>query len=534
MPASFTVLLAQIQPRLGQLDTNLATIEHCLQHAPAADLVVFPELALTGSNLQDRWLYPHLEQTVAAATERLAALSQQRPFLIGLPMWSNGELHNSCALFAEGQLHWHYHKQCLSTDLANDERRYFSAAVNSPLLIWRGQRLGIALSTELQSPDVLATLKQHAPTAVINLAADAFYLERPQQREQQLSQLAQQLNCPLLWINAVGGQDEAVYDGHSTAFNGQGELCARAPTLVAHTLSLSLPLLHPTLSSISPRPSTEAIVYDALVHSLRDYVQACGFKGVVLGLSGGIDSALVLAVAVDALGAEQVTAVMMPYHYTAPISQEDAALQAQTMGVAYHSLPVIDLVHAFHQQLTPVLAQWPSHAQDTTEQNLQARSRGVLLMGMSNRSGALLLTTSNKSEMAVGYCTLYGDMAGGFALLKDVPKTLVYRLAAYRNTRSPVIPERVITRPPTAELAPDQEDSQSLPPYPVLDEIIRLYVEQHQSAERIIAQGFDDATVRRVLRLIDVNEYKRSQSAMGPRITQRGFGRERRMPLSGY
>jgi NAD+ synthase (glutamine-hydrolysing) len=287
--------------------------------------------------------------------------------------------------------------------------------------------------------------------------------------------------------------------------------------------------LSPRQASCAPLAELEASVYQALVLGVRDYVQKNGFKGVLLGLSGGIDSALTLAVAVDALGAECVEAVMMPYHYTAQISLEDAEAEAHALKVTYRVLPIAPMVEAFMSTLAPVFS---GLGRDTTEENLQARCRGTLLMAISNKKGYLVLTTGNKSEMAVGYATLYGDMAGGFDVLKDVPKTLVFRLAEYRNTLGMVIPQRVIDRPPSAELAPDQKDEDSLPPYPVLDEILKLYVELDLSANAIIAEGFDEDTVRRVLRLVDLNEYKRRQAAVGVRVTQRGFGRDRRYPIT--
>ncbi|MNE14484.1 Glutamine-dependent NAD(+) synthetase [compost metagenome] len=325
-----------------------------------------------------------------------------------------------------------------------------------------------------------------------------------------------------------------MFDGGSCVVAASGHVLQRAP---AYEEGVFLAELQLTDELVQPQPGAcvaltgeEASVYGALVLGVRDYVQKNGFKGVVLGLSGGIDSALTLAVAVDALGADQVEAVMMPYHYTAQISLEDAEAEARTLGVAYSVLPIAPMVEAFMGTLAPVFA---GLARDTTEENLQARCRGTLLMAISNKKGYLVLTTGNKSEVAVGYCTLYGDMAGGFDVLKDVPKTLVFRLCEYRNSLGgEVIPQRVIDRPPSAELAPDQKDEDSLPPYAELDEILRLYVEEDQSADAIIARGFSAENVRRVLRLVDLNEYKRRQAAVGPRITQRGFGRDRRYPIT--
>lgn len=531
MPANFRFLIAQIPSQLGDIQSNLNHIKQQLQlgKQQQADLVVFSEMALTGYALQDRLFYPTLEQQLQPAIEQLCELSTICPFIVGMPLLSQGDIFNGCAFFNQGQLQWQYAKQFLAQNQIFDEARYFTPGNNQPTLTFRGIRIALALGDEPSQPDFLNQLTQQ-PDVLLNLSADLFYLNRTQERERNLAKAAQQLGCPLVFINTVGAQDEWIYAGQSSVFNAQGQLLQRAAAFVPSNLELNLAEQQQPLNN--HLPSEEALVYQALVTSLREYVASCGFKGVLLGLSGGIDSALVLAIAVDALGADKVTAVMMPYHYTAQISQDDAAEQANCMGVTYHILPIIDIVQQFSQQLEPLLNQWPASAQDTTEQNLQARSRGSLLMALSNRSGALLLTTSNKSEMAVGYCTLYGDMAGGFAPLKDVPKTLVYRLAHYRNSLSAVIPERVITRPPTAELAPDQSDTDNLPPYPVLDEIIRLYVEENQSSAQIIAQGLDAATVNRIVRLINLSEYKRRQAAMGPKITKRGFGRERRMPVA--
>lgn len=530
MSPSLRILTFQLPAKAGHLLANLKQIEQHLHdgRAKQADLVVFPELALTGAGLQDLFCHPDLEQQLQLAMQHLARLSHICPFLLGLPLSDPSGLQNGCAFFSQGRLQWQLAKQQLSTD----ERRYFTPGhEQSPILNLGTTHLGIAFGTESLRPEPFFSNGQ-SPDLLLVLAADPFYLGRRQQREQTLAATAQQLGCPLLLANAAGCQDESIFAGQSCLFNASGALLHRAAALTQDSLEFDLHSL-PVPRTDNPAADDEtALVYQALCNSLAAYVENCGFNGVLLGLSGGIDSALVLAIAADALGADRVTAVMLPYHYTAQISLDDAAEQAARTGVAYHVVPVAGIVQQFGQSLAPLLEHWPASQQDTTEQNLQARSRGTLLMGLSNRSGALLLTTSNKSESAVGYCTLYGDMAGGFAPLKDVPKTLVYRLARYRNGLGPVIPERVITRAPTAELAPGQSDTDSLPPYPLLDEIIRLRVEENLGAEAIIARGLDAETVTRILRLIDFNEYKRQQAAMGPKITKAGFGRERRMPLS--
>jgi NAD+ synthase (glutamine-hydrolysing) len=334
----------------------------------------------------------------------------------------------------------------------------------------------------------------------------------------------------------VGGQDELVFDGGSLALQASGEVAMQAPQFSAglHVVDVDVATRHISSSTQATLPDRHESIYQALVLALRDYVTKSGFKGVLLGLSGGIDSALTLAIACDALGASRVRAVMMPYHYTADISRNDAAEQAARLGVHYSSLPIAAMVEAFTNTLSETFA---GHGPDKTEENLQARSRGVLLMAISNKLGYLVLPTGNKSEMSVGYATLYGDMAGGFAVLKDVPKIEVFELCRWRNAQAraagepDIVPQRVIDRPPSAELAPDQKDEDSLPPYPVLDEILRRYIECDESAHDIIAAGFDAEQVNHVLRLVDISEYKRRQSAVGPRISRRGFGKDRRYPI---
>ncbi|HEY7886544.1 MAG TPA: NAD+ synthase, partial [Cellvibrionaceae bacterium] len=363
--------------------------------------------------------------------------------------------------------------------------------------------------------------------------ASPFHQGKNSERESVLTQRAIEGAMPIVYSNLVGGQDELVFDGGSMVVNAEGELCLRAPTYCEALHSIMLTdaegRVHVPHQALAPQMSHLESVYQALVLGLGDYVRKNGFRGVVLGLSGGIDSALTLAIAVDALGADKVEAVMMPFRYTSEMSKTDAADQAARLGVRYSSLGIEPMYDAFMAALNHEFA---GLAADTTEENLQARCRGVLLMAISNKKGYLVLTTGNKSELAVGYSTLYGDMAGGFDVLKDVPKTLVFALARHRNSETEVIPETVISRPPSAELAPDQKDEDSLPPYDVLDAILALYVERDYSASQIIAEGFNSADVNRVVRLVDINEYKRRQSPIGPRITQRGFGRDRRYPIT--
>ena len=379
----------------------------------------------------------------------------------------------------------------------------------------------------------------------MSLNASAFHRGQPQARHERLAKRSRDAGMPLVYLNQVGGQDELVFDGHSQVFNANGELIQRLAAFDSEVALVHFEQKSPQAGIISPELEPLAEVYQALVLATRDYVQKNGFAGAVLGLSGGIDSALTLAIAVDALGKEQVQAVMMPFRYTAAISVDDAAEQAKLLDIEYNSVPIEPIFEAFVGQLAPLFANQELANQelgvetpiagDTTEENLQARARGMLLMALSNKKRRLVLTTGNKSELAVGYCTLYGDMVGGFAPLKDVAKTLVFALSRYRNTLGYVIPQRVIDRPPSAELAPDQLDEDNLPPYEVLDALLEAYVEQDKSVTDLLAAGFSEADVRRVIKLVDINEYKRRQGAVGPSISPRNFGKGRRYPItSGF
>ncbi len=515
------LLAAQLVSQPGNLGANLVQIEHLVRQSQA-QLLVLPELFLTGSRLRALFLQPELAQLLEQASQRLCQLSKERAILLGMPVLRAGKLYNGCCLFANGQLQWSRVKPASAMAGELHEQPFFAAADEDQLLVFAGHRLLVLLGNEQAQP--------RPCDLIINLRSSSFHYRHYREPEQQLATQARQLDCPALLVNAAGAHEQWVYSGHSSLLDARGNCLQRARAFVADSIELHSRQL--PAAATTGWPDTMELTYQALVQSIRSYVQASHSSSVLLGLSGGIDSALVLALAVDALGSDKVTAVMMPYHYTAQISQEDAARQAQMLGVNYLQIPIAPLVQPFAGQLEPVLAQWPAGSTDTTEQNLQARSRGMLLMALSNRSGALLLTTSNKSEMAVGYCTLYGDMAGGFAPLKDVPKTLVYQLCNYRNSVSAAIPQRVIDRPPSAELAPDQLDTDSLPDYQLLDEIIYRHIELRQSVGQIIASGMEEATVRRIVRLIEVNEYKRRQSATGPQITGRSFGTDYAMPLN--
>ncbi|MCC6075965.1 NAD+ synthase [Pseudomonas sp. GCM10022188] len=531
------VAMAQLNLRVGDIRGNVERIIEAAGQARQrwqADVIVFPELSLCGYPPEDLLLRDSMQLRIEAALERLCREVRGIRLLVGFP-WEEGERrYNACALIDDGQLVARYHKQKLPNYQVFDEKRYFDAGSQSCVVPIAGVPVALTICEDVWHAEPTAAARAAGARLMLNLNASPFHRDKQRVREATLAERAREGGLPIVYVNQVGGQDELVFDGGSCVVAANGHVLQRAPAfaegLFLAELHVDADLVQPQPADCAPLPTVEASVYQALVLGVRDYVQRNGFKGVVLGLSGGVDSALTLAVAVDALGADKVEAVMMSYRYTAQMSLEDAEAEARTLGVAYRVLPIEPMVEAFLATLAPVFA---GLAPDTTEENLQARCRGTLLMAISNKKGYLVLTTGNKSEVAVGYCTLYGDMAGGFDVLKDVPKTLVYRLCEYRNgLGGEVIPQRVIDRPPSAELAPDQKDEDSLAPYPVLDEILRLYVEEDQSADAIIACGFAADTVRKILRLVDLNEYKRRQAAVGPRITQRGFGRDRRYPIT--
>lgn len=530
------VVMAQLNLRVGDVHGNVERIIEAAVNARdqfKADLIVFPELTLCGYPPEDLLLRSSMQRRIEQALQRLRDEVRGIYMVVGYP-WLEGEQRfNACAVIADGELLGRYFKQKLPNYRVFDEKRYFVSGSQPCVIDIKGVPVALAICEDIWFAEPVRQAREAGARLLLSLNASPFHLDKQREREETLALRAREGGMPIVYVNQVGGQDELVFDGGSCVVDANGAIRQRAPgfTEGLHPVDLLVEggRLSPRQASCAPLPEVEASVYQALVLGVRDYVQKNGFKGVLLGLSGGIDSALTLAVAVDALGADCVEAVMMPYHYTAQISLEDAEAEARALNVTYRVLPIAPMVEAFMSTLAPVFS---GLGRDTTEENLQARCRGTLLMAISNKKGYLVLTTGNKSEMAVGYATLYGDMAGGFDVLKDVPKTLVFRLAEYRNTLGMVIPQRVIDRPPSAELAPDQKDEDSLPPYPVLDEILKLYVELDLSANAIIAEGFDQDTVRRVLRLVDLNEYKRRQAAVGVRVTQRGFGRDRRYPIT--
>lgn len=542
---SFTVVMAQLNFVVGATDDNTTLLIDSAQQAIAefnAQFVVFPELTLTSYPPEDLLLRPSLAPRMKEAMDRILAAKLPTTLVFGYPESYEGKLYNSLAVVDRGELLATYRKQCLPNYQVFDERRYFQAGDQPCVLEINGLRLGFTICEDLWEEGPTQQLEHQSLDLLLNINASPFHRGKATERRQLLMRRARVIRAPITYVNLVGGQDELVFDGGSLVVDSGGEALVQAPQFEAGLYPAVFKLssagrYEPAGESCAAQLRDLAQVYNALTTGVRDYVTKNGFKGVVLGLSGGIDSALTLAIAVDALGAHAVHAVMMPFEYTSQLSRDAAAEQAATLGVAYRSISIKSI---YDQFVAALASEFEGLAEDVTEQNLQARCRGVLLMAISNKKGYLVLTTGNKSEIAVGYSTLYGDMAGGFDVLKDVSKTLVYELSSYRNTLGDsaesvaleAIPQRVIDRPPSAELAPGQVDQDNLPPYDILDRILELYIEEDASALAIIAEGFDEQMVRRVLRLVDVNEYKRRQSPTGVRLTRRGFGRDRRYPIT--
>jgi NAD+ synthase (glutamine-hydrolysing) len=534
--STLQLVLAQINSLVGDIPGNTARVIEVANRAHrelGADLVLFPELTLCGYSPEDLLLRPSMQTRVEAALEALKAVQLPCAILIGYPRHLNGKLFNMAGLIANGELVAEYAKQKLPNYQVFDEKRYFTKGDQPCVVDIKGISVGFSICEDIWHREPIQQTVEAGAKLILNINASPFHRGKSLQRQELISTQARVAETPIVYVNWCGGQDELVFDGGSMAVDADGQICARAEEFAEQLLPVSVSQQSGRVTllpgEVAPFMGDLASVYQALVLGVRDYVNKNGFNGVVLGLSGGIDSALTLAIAVDALGKDRVEAVMMPFHYTSDLSKTDAADQAQRLGVNYREIGIEPIFDAFMGALAEEFA---GSARDTTEENLQARARGVLLMAISNKKGAMVLTTGNKSEMAVGYATLYGDMVGGFNALKDVPKVLVFELARYRNTVSEVIPETVITRPPSAELAPDQADTDSLPPYEVLDEILNLYVDRDYSAEQIVKQGFERSIVERVVRLVSRNEYKRRQAAVGVRISERGFGRDRRYPIT--
>lgn len=529
MQQELIILMAQINPLVGAIKANTDAILSIMnKEQQAHDLIVFPELAITGYSPEDLLLRDDFYRQVEKSLRLIQSASQNCYVVIGHPVQEDYVHYNAASVFYQGQCIATYYKQHLPNHDVFDEQRYFVAGPAKPCIISvKGHSIGICICQDLWENGPVEQVIDAGANVLLCLNASPFDYEKYALRESLLRKHARR-GISIVYVNLVGGQDELVFDGLSCAMDPSGEIQVRAPAFKEALQSLRIvgQNIH---GEISPLFEQNQLIYEALVCGTRDYVLKNHFPGVLLGLSGGIDSALTLAIAVDALGADKVHAVMMPSRYTADISNEDAQQQLDIMKVSHNTLAIEPLFKAFLNTLEPVFAGLPT---DVTEENLQARIRGTLLMAMSNKSGKMLLTTSNKSESAVGYATLYGDMAGGFSVLKDLLKTQVYALAHYRNSISKVIPERVISRPPSAELAPNQKDQDSLPDYAILDNIIHAYMVENRSAADIIQEGFMPEIVHDVIRRIRRNEYKRRQAAPGVKISRRAFGKDWRYPIT--
>lgn len=528
-------VLAQLNFLTGDIHANTQQIITAIESAQAeqADLIAFPELAITGYPPEDLVLRDDFHQAINKAMQEIKKHSDNIHIVLGYPEKTSDAIYNAAAVFYNQEKIANYRKQCLPNYSVFDEKRYFTPGQDSCVFKVSHVNVGVLICEDMwhERPAIAAHEAGAQMLLVIN--ASPFDYKKQGRRHDTVRLRQKATGLPVMYLNLVGGQDELLFDGASFALNKRGEYAATAKHFEPDLLSLSTDALKDFIPSPAPTlPSTTENVYDALVLAVKDYVRKNGFKGAVLGLSGGIDSALTLAIAVDALGKDNVQAVMMPSRYTSDMSLIDAEQEAKVLGVQYTTIAIERAYTTFLDLLKDEFENLPT---DTTEENLQARCRGVLLMAISNKTGKLVLTTGNKSEMSVGYATLYGDMAGGFAVLKDVPKMLVYELANYRNTISEVIPANVISRPPSAELAPDQIDENSLPPYSILDAILERYVEQDQSVADIVLAGYERETVEKVIRLVKLNEYKRRQAPPGPRVTPRAYGRDRRYPItSGF
>ena len=551
MAQHLKVVMAQLDLIVGDIDSNTELLLSSARRAIAefeADLIAFPELTLTGYPPEDLLLRPSLQPRISNAIDQILAADLNIYLVFGHPLKEGDSLFNALSIIKGGKLLATYRKQCLPNYLVFDERRYFDAGSEPLVMEIAGSNIAFNICEDMWESAPIELVKSRCADLLININASPFSINKLSERQRLLKQQSIKGGFPIIYVNLVGGQDELVFDGGSMAIAATGECKYLAPRFEEGLYLVDIGLekkdddstRHASSSltidsyNIAPPMSMEAEVYSSLVIGVRDYVEKNKFSGVVLGLSGGIDSALTLAIAVDALGAARVHAVMMPFEFTSQLSLDAAAEQANTLAVNYQVIPISNIYNAFIESLK---VEFNGTQVDVSEQNIQARCRGVLLMAISNKKGYLVLTTGNKSEIAVGYSTLYGDMAGGFDVLKDVAKSLVYRLATYRNREyvaevREAVPQQVIDRPPSAELAADQIDQDSLPPYDILDEILEMYVEKDFSAVDIIAAGFDELVVKKVLRLVDLNEHKRRQSPIGVRLTQRGFGRDRRYPIT--
>ena len=540
MSESLTIALAQLNLLVGDVQGNAARVIDSARRARTdlgADLVLYPELTLSGYPPEDLLFHRGFRRQIEAGLTRVRESLNDTAVLVGFPEYTQAAIYNSAALISGGEIAAIHRKAELPNYKVFDEKRYFYPGAQPTVADAKGFKLGLLVCEDIWEPQAAQLARAAGAQLLLVINASPYEIHKQREREDKARARALDVELPLAYVNLLGGQDELVFDGNSFCMDAKGEVVMRAPPFEEGTYACEFVRdergkVVPRPGAIAPELGDEASVYSALVLGVRDYVHKHGFPGVVMGLSGGVDSALTLAIAIDALGKERVQAVMMPSRYTSSMSLEDARGQARTLGVKYS---VLSIENMFEATLATLKEEFAGRAPDATEENIQSRCRMLLLMGLSNKTGRMLLTTGNKSEMAVGYATLYGDMAGGFAPIKDCSKSLVYRLARYRNSLGRAIPERVIERAPSAELRHEQKDSDSLPPYEVLDAILEAFIEEDLSVDEIEARGFDRTTIGRVLDLVKRNEYKRRQAPPGVRVSRRAFGRDWRYPItSGY
>ena len=536
MTDKITVALAQLDLVVGDVAGNTRKILDYAARARdemRADLVVFPELSICGYPPEDLLFHSGLRRRVENAMQTIRESVRDIAVLVGFPDYHDDDIFNSCVVFKDGEILAHYRKHLLPNYSVFDEKRYFKAGKDASVFTLNGVRVGINICEDIWGSAPTGASRAAGAEVLLAINGSPYEIDSHSQREEVVRKRVREIGIPAIYLNMVGGQDELVFDGGSFAMDRNGEVVFRGAAFTEEMYYLQLTAdgagVSVQAAVVVPPLGREQSVYEALVCGTRDYVGKHSFPGVVLGLSGGVDSALILAIACDALGPDRVRAVMMPFRYTSTMSQEDAAKQAAIQDVRYDVIPIEPIYEAALKQLEPI---FEGREIDVTEENIQARCRGLLLMAISNKTGRMLLTTGNKSEMAVGYATLYGDMAGGFAPIKDCSKSLVYKLARYRNTVSEAIPERVISRPPSAELRPNQKDSDSLPDYDILDPILEAFIEEDLSVKEIVELGFDRDVVIRVLEMVKRNEYKRRQAPPGIRISRRAFGRDWRYPIT--
>ena len=534
MKGSLAIAVAQGNFTVGAIAANAALIIDAIGRARAAgaDLLVTPELALSGYPPEDLLLRPDFYRNCEREMERIAASTGGLCVVIGHPHEQDGRRYNAATVIRDGRVLAVYYKQLLPNAEVFDEVRYFEAGSQPCVFELNGVHIGINICEDVWAAEPAERARGAGAQLLLSLNASPYHQGKQAQRYQVVRERIAETGLPTLYCNMVGGQDELVFDGASFALDADGALAYQAASFDESfdLIRFADGRWRSDIRVAARAPEDE--VYAALTLGVRDYIGKNGFPGALIGLSGGIDSALTMAIAVDALGAERVRAVMMASPYTAQMSLDDSRDMVERLGVRYDEIAIEPAMKVFAAMLAPQLAALPASANDTTEENVQSRIRGVLLMALSNRTGAIVLTTGNKSEMATGYATLYGDMAGGFAVLKDVYKTFVYRLAEWRNSRGGVIPRNIIERPPSAELKPDQKDQDSLPPYEVLDAIIEAYMEWNESPQQIISRGYPEHEVRRTVAMLKRNEDTRRQAPVGVRVTQRGFGRDWRYPIT--